>query len=92
MIDVGALSPNIMDENGALVIAVCLMVLAATLYIIIRTPLYWSTINRLLTQDGQAKSQDKNMANKVESVYWRIIFAFYRACSLVTNDWGQKLD
>lgn len=90
LIGVGSLFPDFMDANGGLVVAVWLLVLAIALFIIIRSSIYWSSINTLLDQNGQPKMTESDMDSKVASVYWPIVVALYLGYSFITNDWGRS--
>lgn len=64
--------------------------LAVALFIIIRSSIYWSSINTLLAEDGWAKSHDREMGNKLASVYWPIIVAIYLGYNFIKMDWGRS--
>ena len=79
--------------DGEVLYGVCLtlMMVAAGVYILIRTGIPWETTEKLLQQDDysiEKKLTEKKM-EPIATIYWCVITAIYLGWSFYTMEWGR---
>ena len=81
------------DADGEILIALCLtlMIVAAGVYVLIRTGIPWATTEKLLQQDDytvENKQMEKKLA-PIATIYWCTVTAVYLGWSFYTFAWDQ---
>lgn len=79
--------------DGEIMLALCLtlILVAAGVYVLIRTGIPWATTEKLLQQDDytvEKKAMEKKM-DPIASIYWCIVLAVYLGWSFYTFAWDQ---
>ena len=79
--------------DGEVLIGLCLtlMMVAAGVYILIRTGIPWATTEKLLQQDDytvEKKTLEKKL-DPISSIYWCVITAVYLGWSFYTFEWHR---
>ena len=79
--------------DGEVLIGLCLtlMIVAAGVYILIRTGIPWATTEKLLQQDDytiEKKTFEKKL-DPISSIYWCIVTAVYLGWSFYTMEWHR---
>ena len=79
--------------DGEVLIGLCLtlMIVAAGVYILIRTGIPWATTEKLLQQDDytiEKKTFEKKL-DPISSIYWCIVIAVYLGWSFSTMEWHR---
>ena len=77
--------------DGEVLIGLCLtlMIVAAGVYILVRTGITWATTEKLLQQDDytvEKKTFEKKL-DPISSIYWCIVTAVYLGWSFYTMEW-----
>ena len=81
------------DADGEVLIGLCLtlMIVAAGVYILIRTGIPWVTTEKLLQQDDytiEKKTIEKKL-DPIASIYWCVVTAVYLGWSFYTMEWDR---
>ena len=79
--------------DGEVLIGLCLtlMIVAAGVYILIRSGIPWATTEKLLQQDDytvEKKTFEKKL-DPISSIYWCIVTAVYLGWSFYTMEWHR---
>lgn len=79
--------------DGEVLIGLCLtlMIVAAGVYILIRTGIPWATTEKLLQQDDytvENKTLEKKL-DPIASIYWCVVTAVYLGWSFYTMEWHR---
>lgn len=79
------------DEDVLIGLCLTLMIVAAGVYILIRSGIPWATTEKLLQQDDytvEKKTLEKKL-DPISSIYWCIVTAVYLGWSFVTMEWHR---
>ena len=79
--------------DGEVLIGLCLtlMIVAAGVYILIRTGIPWATTEKLLQQDDytvEKKTLEKKL-DPISTIYWCVVTAVYLGWSFYTFEWHR---
>ncbi len=81
------------NTDGEVLIGLCLTlaIVAAGVYILIRTGIPWATTEKLLQQDDYT-IENKRIEKKVEPfniIYWSVVIAVFLGWSFITMEWHR---